>query len=173
MFVEKRFKTYPGEEWAFDNGAYKFWRQGIAFDEEIFLKRMAKARTMGTPFMAIAPDIFQAGKASLEFTLAWLPRLPQDWPWYIAIQDGIEPEDVEPYLHRFKGIFIGGSDKNHERAKEWADLAHKHGLKCHYGRAGTPKKMRAAKEAGADSCDSAFLLWTETRFDEYMKACQG
>lgn len=58
---------------------------------------------------------------------------------------------------------MGGTDRFKPTAKQWVKLAHKYGLKFHYGRCGTATKIRLAYNLGADSCDSAFPHWVKER----------
>jgi hypothetical protein len=43
-------------------------------------------------------------------------------------------------------------------------------MQLHYARAGTPAKVKHARDSGADSIDSAFPLWEQSRFEEFVKA---
>ncbi|GBF33039.1 hypothetical protein DCCM_2136 [Desulfocucumis palustris] len=124
---------------------------------------------IGTPYLAIVPDIVADGEEFLEFSIRWLDWLPRAWPWYLAVQDGMRLEQVAQALDGFVGIFLGGSNRFKATALYWRRLAHRQGKRFHYARAGTPKKIQLAKEVGADSCESAFPLWEMKRFDEFAK----
>jgi hypothetical protein len=163
--VRDKPKPWPGERWGFDNGAYGFWRKGLGFDGALFMKRLERAYTVGTPYIAVVPDIVAGGECSLEFSMMWLDALPKDWPWYLVLQDGMSEDSVEAVVDRFEGLFLGGSDQFKAEAVNWCAFAHKHDKRFHYGRAGTPAKVRLAFESGADSADSAFPLWSQERFD--------
>lgn len=169
IWIDQRPTPYPGEPWGFDNGAFKNWRNGTAFDEGVYLTRLEKAHAVGRPYLAIVPDLVARGKESLEFSLSWLPRLPSDWPWYLAVQDGMRIADVEAVTDRFAGLFLGGSNRFKSTAYYWCQLAHAHGKLFHYGRAGTKRKIWHAIEAGADSADSAFPLWEADRLDRFRR----
>ncbi len=65
------------------------------------------------------------------------------------------------------------SDRFKATAYRWRVLAHSCGIKFHYGRAGTPAKLLAAYNCGADSCDSAFPLWTSERMKLFVWRWQG
>src|SRR5262249_49723462 len=92
------------------------------------------------------------------------------WPWYLAVQDGMLPDDVAPELESVAGIFLGGTTAFKRSALVWAQLAQAHRKRFHYGRAGTLAKVEAAKTAMADSLDSAFPLWTRERFDTFVSS---
>ena len=176
MCVEKPPKPYPFEKWGFDNGAFGAFCRGLPFPESDFLRRMEAAAVAPVdPYLAVTPDIVAGGCASLQFSAAWRMghRLNEDWPWYLAVQDGMTVADVEPHLHLYQGIFLGGTDRFKATAYRWRVLAHKHGLKFHYGRASTPAKLVSAFKVGADSCDSAFPLWTAERMRRFVARWQG
>ena len=165
IWIDRLPLPYKGEPWGFDNGAFTDWLKGKAFDGDLFLKRLNRAYGVGVPYLAVVPDIVAGGLRSLEFSVGWMNELPPDWPWFLAVQDGMTVDDVEPVRDLFCGIFLGGSDKFKATAYHWAELAHKYDKLFHYGRAGTPRKIRHAMESGADSCDSAFPLWARERLD--------
>ena len=176
MFVERDPSPLPFERWGFDNGAFGAYCHGRGFPESDFLRRMEKAERAGSdPYIAVTPDIVAGGCASLQFSTSWRMshKCVDDWPWYLAVQDGMTIADVEPYLHLYGGIFLGGTDRFKAQAYRWCALAHKHGLKFHYGRASTPGKLVSAFKVGADSCDSAFPLWTAERMSTFAARWQG
>lgn len=159
--------------WAFDNGAFPAWTSGKPFPTKRFQMRIDKAlQRATTPYLAVAPDIVGGGLKSLEFSLSWLDKLPKEWPWYLAVQDGMTPQDVEPHLHLFAGVFLGETNRFKFQAAMWARFAHQHGKPFHYGRAGVIGRIRNAFMAKADSFDSAFPLWTEERFDQFVELWQ-
>ena len=58
---------------------------------------------LGKPNFAVLPDIVQGGLASLDFSLSWEKRVrPYSERVLIAVQDGMEPKDVEQYLDATK-----------------------------------------------------------------------
>jgi hypothetical protein len=168
MMVRNKFTPYDGEEWGFDNGAFISWKKGASFDETTYLKMLDFAVSFHRPYLSILPDIVAGGNKSLEFSLSWLNRLPNEWPWYLAVQDGMDPAAVIDNIHSFSGLFLGGSDKFKKTALFWKKVAHLHKKKFHYGRAGTYRKVQHAHDCGADSLDSAFPLWTKDRFKEFI-----
>lgn len=164
MAVGRNIYSYEGEPWGFDNCAYRHFLRGEDFDGEAYRRRLDKALAHPRrPYLAVVPDKV-ADPHSLRFSVQWRAQLPNDMPWYLALQDGMLRSEVRPYLSRFAGLFLGGSDSFKARAREWCDYAHDHGLRFHYGRAGTPAKVEHAMEVGSDSLDSAFPMWTKERF---------
>lgn len=165
MFVARLPSPYPYEPWGFDSGAFGEYLRGGAFPTEVYEKRLEKAlaEVNSDPYLAVTPDIVANGCESLRFSLEWRKKLPNGWPWYLAVQDGMDVTEVEDCLHLFAGIFLGGSDSFKSTAYRWAKLAHKHRKKFHYGRASTPAKLGHAHRVKADSCDTSFPLWTADR----------
>lgn len=114
MVVEKSPKPYPCEPWGFDNMAFIAWRSGAVWDADSYLRRLDVAQSApNDPCMAIVPDVVAAGLHSLDFSLKWRTTHLRgvDWPWYLAVQDGMEVSDVAPHMHLFAGLFLGGSDR--------------------------------------------------------------
>ena len=151
-----------------DNGAFRDWAEGISFDDDQFQRVLDKAVKVGVPYLAVLPDIPGGGEASLELSMNWLERVPREYPWYLAVQDGMEPADVDP--DGLAGIFLGGTNSYKARAGEWRRWAHSRSLKFHYGRCGTLLKLAHALDAKADSVDSAFPMWTKERWEIFAKA---
>lgn len=168
MVIDRKIEPYLYEPWGFDNGAYRDFLQGKQFDEVAFMKRMDMANNIGLPYLAVVPDIVIGGLKSLEYSMEWVDKMPYDWELYLAVQDGMTEQDIEPVLYKFSGIFLGGSTAFKATAPHWSKLAHDNGKKFHYGRAGTPRKLQHAKKSNADSCDSAFPLWNFDRLDNFI-----
>lgn len=175
MFATHKPTPFPFEKWGFDNGAFKAWQDAgfpigltledwaILFPVEEFERRLKEAEAVDSdPWVAITPDI-PGSAASLGYSVEWRLDLLNQWPWFLAVQDGMEISAVEEVLHMFAGIFLGGSDAFKLTAYKWARLAHKHGRRFHYGRAGTLEKVQHAFRVQADSLDSNFPLWTRER----------
>jgi hypothetical protein len=166
MCLRDKPDPYDGEPWGYDNGAFVAWVSGKPWDGDAYLRRLERAYTKGRPMLAVTPDRV-ADPSSLEFSLSWLERLPADWPWYLAVQDGMVPGRVD--LAPFSGVFLGGSNRYKGTAPAWRAAAHAAGLPFHYGRAGTLRKLEHARQAGADSIDSAFPLWSVDRLQLFMQ----
>lgn len=148
------------------------------------------------PLLVVAPDEPAAGLDSLWVTLEWLEAWEQErqaeldpigWhygtrhgllPVFVAVQDGMTPEDLEaldpetgrPWIERFAGVFLGGTNEWKARTAEaWAELARSYGLRFHYARAGTAAKIDHARDVGADSADSAFPCFLAgERWDRFV-----
>ena len=168
-------RPYPGEPWGYDNGAFTAWRKGVRWDSDAYLRRVERVTATGrTPMLAVVPDLPAQGQRSLDFSVAWLPRLPETWPRYLAVQDGMTPQAVLDVLDLgFAGLFLGGTDRFKLEAAEWCALAHGNDRFFHYARAGTRAKVEHAQRVGADSMDSSFPLWTRRRFAEFAQWIEG
>jgi hypothetical protein len=173
MMQDRYLVPWSGEPWGFDNCAFLYWRRGVSFDEDAFRRRLSYAVTLGRPFLGVTPDIVAGGVESPEFSWRWFSgrELPIEWPWYLAVQDGMTRRDVEGVIRGgWAGLFLGGTSSFKQRtAWIWAELAHEYGFKFHYGRAGTLRKLEHAKLLGADSLDSAFPLWTARRLQAFIE----
>lgn len=164
MTPNSMFVPYPGEPWIADNGAYGCWRKGLEFDETRFRKMISRATTeWSAPVFGVLPDIVAGGLESLSYSLSWVGCFPS-WRWYLAVQDGMTPDDVAPYLDMVDGIFVGGTLRFKETASQWVQL----GLPVHFGRAGVRQRLEFAFHSGCVSADSAFPLWTMERMNEFL-----
>jgi len=159
-----RYSRNGWRYWALDNGAYKAYTDGVDFDEKRFLKTIVEKLPKGElpPEFIVVPDIVGAGTRSLEFSLKWIEKLKNlNYNWYLAVQDGMSHKDVESVIHKFDGVFIGGTNKwKVSTGESWVKLAHKHNLPCHAGRIGTYRRIVWSMRINVDSIDStAFFSW--------------
>ena len=177
--------------WFFDNGAYSAWKQhGFRplnwrdFPEAEMLRRIdtLESQECTIPAFGVLPDLPVSGMASFGYSLHWRPRLPDHWSWYLAIQDGFDPSVVEANLKTqwagtIDGLFLGGSTPFKRQAGFWCSMAHKYGLKFHYARCGTIKRLEHALAIGADSVDSSSLTQNARRdahlLAEYVRLWKG
>ena len=177
VLIFDKVKLYDGEPWALDNGAYHFWRRGIAFDGHAFLDRIQKFKewAVSVPDFLVLPDIHRGGFKSVLETAKWLPTIQGmalGWPLYFAVQDGMRFVDLEPFAEEISGLFLGGSDRFKAETRKWVLWGHENGLKVHYGRCSTPRKVKHAYATDCDSLDSAHPLWTKERWAEWVLACE-
>lgn len=158
-----------------DNGAYSAWNNKTSFDHTAFLRSLDK---FPNPDFVVLPDIVEGGLESLKFSIKWLDIidfLGYKRNFYLAVQDGVEEEDIPKWLlERIKGIFVGGSmDWKHDTGEAWVRFAHRHGLKCHIGRVGVLKYVMWAFRIGADSIDSANFARHHYIFDALVQWLKG
>ncbi len=101
------------------------------------------------------PDIVCGGLASLDLTLRWLDRL-RGHPsiLLIAVQDGMTPPMIKPFLGPRVGLFVGGSTEWKEATiKDWGDLAAEVGCYSHVGRVNTKRRILICAAAAVHSID--------------------
>jgi len=170
--------------WFYDNGAFRDFTAGRDFDAVRFeyeINRMAGS-PRPRPDFVILPD--RVADAPQTFALAtyWIDRiqsrlrLPDQEPFSLALalQDGMTEAQVARFLPHITTLFVGGSREwKWKHAARWAAFAHAHGKRLHIGRAGTPRLARMAREANADSIDSAFPLWSTRHLDVFISAIEG
>lgn len=99
---------HEGFPYALDNGAWTAFQQGKPFDEALFVRAL---RLMGRDAdWSVIPDIVAGGAASLEMSLRWMRQvLDETERGLIAVQDGMNVDDVRPFIGPRVGIFVGGS----------------------------------------------------------------
>ncbi|TCK32045.1 hypothetical protein B0G84_9181 [Paraburkholderia sp. BL8N3] len=139
--------------YALDNGAWTAYQQGQPFDEASFLRAVDLVGERAE--WIVLPDVVQGGMASLEFSLAWKERL-RGIPTkvLIAVQDGVQLEDVAHELSPAVGIFIGGSTEWKEAtAGTWGSLARRRNCHLHVGRVNTVRRIKICAASGANSID--------------------
>lgn len=143
---------------ALDNGAWSAYLKGSPFDEDAFCRALDKVGEVAQ--WTVLPDIVAGGRASLDLTLTWLDRL-NGFPGrlLIAVQDGIEPDDVRQYLGPMVGIFLGGSTEYKLRTMDaYGALARRRQCYFHVGRVNSLKRINACAQAGADSFDGTSVI---------------
>ena len=143
-----------GFRYALDNGAWTAHQQDRPFDVAAF-ERLVSGLGAGADFLVV-PDIVAGGLESLAFSRAWLPRLQGVCPLLLAVQDGIEPDDVAGLVGSELGIAVGGStDWKEERMRDWGRVARESGAYLHVLRVNTIRRIRLCQDAGADSFDGS------------------
>jgi len=171
-------RHWEGIPVALDNGAFPAFQKGRGFNEYAFLKALDCIYNLNLDLQFIVlPDIVTGGMKSLDFSMSWADRLHGNNLAFV-VQDGMslisEGGKINLTLmdDRISTIFVGGSvEWKWKTAKDWVDIAHKNGKKCHIGQCGKIEYLRRAKEIGADSCDSASFVRNKTwhLLDEFEK----
>jgi len=155
-----------------DCGAFRDWRAGKSFDANRWSRDMRWLSYRGiVPDFVVVPDIVAGGLTSLAFSAQWRDDVPDEFPAYLAVQDGMTASDVAAELARYDGLFVGGSlDWKLATAGAWVQLAHAHGKRCHVGRVGTAARVRWARALGVDSIDSSLPLRHVEHLDAFVAA---
>ncbi|WP_244111965.1 hypothetical protein [Burkholderia diffusa] len=142
-----------GMPYALDNGAWTAYQQGRAFDDDAFMRALDKVGE-GAEWIVL-PDIVAGGLRSLEYSLTWLERL-RGFPrqLLVAVQDGMEIDDVRELLSPVVGIFVGGSTQWKEATTgAWGSVARRRNCYLHVGRVNSVRRIRICAAAGANSID--------------------
>lgn len=142
-----------GFPYALDNGAWSAFQQGHPFNERAFAIALDK---MGREAdWVVIPDIVAGGKQSLDLSLRWMRRcLDSCGKALIAVQDGLEPTDVAPFIGERIGVFVGGSTPwKLKTMSAWGDLGREKGCWVHVGRVNTARRIHQCAHAGCTSFD--------------------
>lgn len=133
--------------------AHGQFQQQQPFDEPAFLVAIERLG-VGADWIVL-PDIVEGGLPSLDYSLKWKERL-RGMPsqLLIAVQDGMQLEDVASFLSPTVGIFVGGSTPWKEATAEaWGSLARRRNCHLHVGRVNSARRIRICAAAGANSFD--------------------
>lgn len=167
-WVKARLSEGMSEGEAVDQWMSGRWREGH-WNEEAFER--ALERYGGGADWVVLPDIVGGGMASLELSLRWSNRCQSMCDLVlIAVQDGMQPADMERHVSTRVGIFLGGSTPwKLAEAEKWgrwcAERPCRHPLATpdqprtgcwfHFARVNTGRRFRLAHAAGADSVDGS------------------
>lgn len=138
---------------AADNGAWTCFQQNRAFDMERFRRFM----TLIGPIcdFGIVPDIVLGGMESLNFSITHMDECLDHFKTVLlAVQNGMEVSDLEPFVGPRVGIFVGGDSRwKEETVDQWAALCRERHTWCHVGRVNTVRRISICECAGATSFD--------------------
>jgi len=174
--LRRKFCPHTFPLYFVDNGAFSCWKNKVPFDDTAFLKTLEFVASIeeAPPTFVVVPDKVAEGLKSLDFSLCWLERLKREFPnfrYALALQDGMKPKHIEPVVHQFDWLFVGGTTEWKIRWGEfWVKFAHSHNKKCHIGRVGTARRVRWARRIGADSIDSALPLFSLAKWERFKRA---
>jgi len=146
------------DRWAADNGAWADYRAGRGFDEDGFERFLEWVEAQEVaPAWCVLPDVVAGGAVSLALSARYRNRCQAIAPLVlIAVQDGIEEQDIEPLVSSRVGVFLGGSTAwKLANMRRWGDFCADRGLYYHVARVNTVKRMSIAIAAGADSVDGS------------------
>lgn len=158
-----------GFQYALDNGAWSAHTKGLTFDELAFGRALDKVGENAD--WVVVPDIVAGGLRSLDFSVKWLDRL-QSFPQrlLIAVQDGMEIDDVRDLLSPTVGIFLGGSTAWKLATMEaWGVLARRRNCYYHVGRVNSALRISKCAAASAHSFDGTSV----TRFSKTLPRLDG
>lgn len=153
-----KWRTEGFDRIAIDNGAWSDHQQGRSFDEDRYEEFLDWVEAQATvPAWCVLPDVVAGGLTSLALSLRYTNRCLAVSPLVlIAVQDGLEPEDLEPHVGPSVGIFLGGSTAwKLERMRQWGEFCAERDIHYHVARVNTARRMYAAIAAGASSIDGS------------------
>lgn len=142
-----------GFPYALDNGAWTAFSKGAPWDERLFTKALTMLGSEAD--WTVLPDVVAGGMPSLELSLRWMRRVLDETPRaLLAVQDGMTPADVRPFLGERVGIFVGGStDWKLRTMLDWSALGQSVGCWVHVGRVNTKGRIARCVAAGVTSFD--------------------
>jgi hypothetical protein len=146
-------KPLPGVDWCADNGCFS-----ANWHAEKWWKWLTKQpRTMR---FAVAPDVVTDHLQTLELFKEWGPMMTREkLPIAFVAQDGATPKEI-PW-QKISAVFIGGSTewKLSRYAVDVVEQANEFGIWAHVGRVNSYKRLRWARDIGADSADGTCLTF--------------
>ena len=139
--------------YAIDNGAYVYGKRGQPFDETPFMRDVENFGE-GADWIVI-PDVLCNAEETINIADKWIERL-KGFPLLIVAQDGMTKQDLEPFVKRDIGIFVGGSTNFKLNSMNWiAKLCNQHNVICHVGRVNSSKRISKCLNAKAHSFDGS------------------
>lgn len=142
-----------GFRYALDNGAWTAHQRGEPFDGRKF-SRALDLLGAGADWVVV-PDVVGNAVATIEMTKQWIGRCRSSTSLcLVAVQDGMFPQDVEPYLRDGCGIFVGGSTGWKLKTMAlWGHLASEIPCWLHIGRVNTARRIAHCASVRATSFD--------------------
>jgi hypothetical protein len=135
--------------YAFDNGAFTVFSNGLQWSDETFYAHLQRAvGQTHKPMWVAVPDVVGDREATLQSWLDHHERVSKyGVPKAFVVQDGMTPDDVPGDADV---IFVGGSTEWKWRSLKTWTANHP---RVHVGRVNTERLLWMAHEAGAESCD--------------------
>ena len=151
---------YPWLPYALDNGAFSCWdmRENV-FDDNKWSEMLPKWKRLVfwaqcqelKPLWAIVPDVVGDAKRTLERWAEYAPILQEaSIPLALAVQDGMEKDDVRDLAIQPDVICVGGTtDWKWATVEKWCRCFDRvHLLRCN-----SPTKLYELEAMGVESCD--------------------
>lgn len=149
-------RRYSYSTWAFDNGAFGYWRRGAPFPFPTWERQLATLPP-GALFVVV-PDVVCDHAATLALWREWSPLVRGlGHEAAFVLQNGCESlSDVPPDA---RTLFIGGDDlyKLGHAAAHITWEARDDGRWVHMGRVNSRERYLRALSMGCDSADGTFL----------------
>lgn len=167
----------PRTRFGLDSGAWAAHVGGKDFPWREYRDRVDRVYRLGlTPDFLVMPDEVENWEETLNLADGFCGLVPDDWPLYLALQDGARPGHVVQFMarNRVDGLLLGGSSEFKDReAAAWRGFCREWGLRFHYARAGTPRKFEHACVLEADSLDSTRIVRSLRDFRACLSIWRG
>jgi hypothetical protein len=149
------WRTEGFDRYVLDNGAWADFQAGRSFDEDAFEQLVDRLGSRAD--WIVLPDIVAGGLASLALSTRWLNRCLSACPMaLIAVQDGMQENDLAPLVGCSVGVFLGGSTEwKLANMLRWGAFCAERGVHYHVARVNTERRIWLAAASGADSIDGS------------------
>jgi hypothetical protein len=140
---------YPWLPYAFDNGAFTVFSNGLKWDDDVFYDHVQKSvGQTHKPMWVAVPDVVGNREATLANWVTHHQRVREyGVKTAFVVQDGMTPDDLPADADV---VFVGGSTNwKWQNLKMWTA----NHPRVHVGRVNTERLLWMAHEAGAESCD--------------------
>ena len=143
--------------YALDNGAYSFWKRGIPFPTNKFLKLLSRYGQKAD--WIVLPDVVENWEKTQETSFFWYEKLKDFNQLLVVAQNGAEKsnwKDLDTWIDLGVGVFVGGCDifKLKYASTIIEKCRHKNVI-CHVGRVNSSKRARWCESIGAYSFDGS------------------
>lgn len=150
----RKERVRPWLPYVLDNGRFAEAVKNLPFNEEGFLNHVERYVYLEQkPLWLVTPDVPFDGDETLRWWDVWEPRLRKyGVSLAMAVQDGMEIEEVLSRLRSTDYIFVGGTTEwKWSTAESWC----KSWPNVHVGRVNSPKRLYDLHKWGAKSCDGS------------------
>lgn len=151
----RRTRPNPVLPYLLDNGAYVAFKTGQPWNAEAFIAHVEYyAFNALRPIGVVVPDVVANADDTLRLWETWAPVLRDKYHLkiYLAVQDGMTPEQVKALDIQPDGIFVGGStDWKWSTVPVWTSAF----SVVHVGRVNSLEKLILCSELGVSSCDGS------------------
>jgi hypothetical protein len=112
----------------------------------------------------VVPDVVGDRAGTLDLAETWLPVVRRFTLPLVAVQDGMEAGDIEPWIGPECGIFVGGTTEwKWASLPRWGELAARRSAHLHVGRCNSARRVVDCYRAGASSFDGSGVVTGDWR----------
>ena len=146
--------------YALDNGAYLDFVNNKDFCDNRFLLYCKKYLRYAD--WVVLPDVVCNKEQTIKKSYRYIDRLQEIEPstkMLFVWQDGMRREDIEPFMKRGIGVFIGGSTEGKIKNMKWlSELCRDFSVWCHAGRVNTLKRLELCLSSNINSFDGSGIV---------------